>query len=393
MIEIERNFAVADVNKIDLRIALGDLTLTAGSGDLISLRARLRSDDETELESTVAGGVLTIKNRTENGWLMRNGSRIDVALAVPPQASLAVAAKTGLGDVNADGVAGLAEVHTGKGDVRAVGGSSSLTIKTGKGDVLVRTWRGDLDVTTGKGDVLVSDLAGGLHMTTGAGDTTVERWQAPPSAGNQVKTGSGDVAISQAQAGSLELSTGRGDSSLRQVVVRTLRVQSGAGNVAVAGDPLDGQWDVRSARGDLTLALPAAAAARVEATTRHGNLRSNLPQVKVARPGPASQFGGRSILVIGEEPRAEIRLDTVKGDISVEADGAPAPAAPVAVQEHRVVVQVEGPQSAGLEPYTAPAAASEADSSQVTALGVLESLARGEISVDEAETLLRALER
>ncbi len=393
MIEIERNFAVAGIERVDLRIALGDLTLSAASGDRIELRARLHSSDETELESTVAGGVLTIKNRADNGWLMRNGSRIDVALAVPPQASLVVAAKTGLGDVNADGVAGLAEVHTGKGDVRAVGGSSPLSVKTGKGDVLVRAWRGDLDITTGKGDVTVSDLAGGLRMTTGAGDSTVERWQAPHSAGNQVKTGSGDVAISQAQVQGLELSTGRGDTSLRQVVVHTLRGQSGLGNFTITGDPLDGQWDVRTTKGDLTLALGATAAARVDATTRHGGLRSDLPQVKVARPGPANPSGGRTIMVVGNEPRAEIRLDTIKGDISVQADGATTAATPVAVQEHRVVVHMGGPQSAGLEPYGAPAAAIEAGPAQVTALSVLESLARGEISVDEAETLLRALDR
>ncbi len=393
MMEIERNFAIADIEKIDLRIALGDLTLSTGSGDQIGLRARLHGNDESELETSVAGGVLTIRNRTENGWLVRNGSRIDVALAVPPQASLAAAAKTGLGDVNADGVAGLREVHTGKGDVRAVGGSSPLTIKTGKGDVLVRDWRGDVDVTTGKGDVHVSDLSGSLRMTTGAGDTTVERWQAPQSAGNRVKTGSGDITISQAQVQELELSTGRGDSSLRQVAVRTLRVQSGAGNVAIAGDPLGGQWDVRSAKGDLSLTLTATVAARVEAATRHGNLRSNLPQVRVARPGPASQFGGRSILVIGEEPRAEIRLDTIKGDLSVQIDGAASVAAPVAVQEHRVLVQMEGPRGAGIEPYAAPAAVIEAAPAQSTALSVLESLARGEISVDEAEALLKALER
>jgi hypothetical protein len=149
---------------------------------------------------------------------------------------------------------------------------------------------------------------------------------------------------------------------------------------------------VRSTKGDLSLTLTAAAA-RVEAATRHGSLHSNLPQVRVARPGPASQFGGRSILVIGEEPRAEIRLDTIKGDLTVQADGAATAAAPVAVQEHRVLVQMEGPQGAGIEPYAAPVAVIEAGPAQGTALSVLESLARGEVSVDEAEALLRALER
>lgn len=384
MMEIERSFSVAEIRQVDLRIAMGDLTATAGSGDQIGLRARLRSNDESELEITVADGVLLIKNRSDDGRPVRNGSRIDVALTVPSDAAVVVRAKTGLGDVNVDGVPGLHEVHTGKGDVRAVNGSSPLTIKTGKGDVVVRTWRGDLDVTTGKGDVTVSDLAGGLQMTTGAGDTSIERWRANGGATHQVKTGSGDITLSDAQAQSLEMISGRGDCTLRQVTLHTLRSQTGFGDFSIEGDPLGGQWEVRTGKGDLSLTLPATAAARVEASTRHGSVRSELPQVKAARPGPVSQHGGRTIMVIGDEPRAEVRLETIKGDISVRAAGAAAPA--VALERQPAVMETGTLYAVRVEqPAPSPAANQ--------ALTVLESLARGEISVDEAETLLRSLEQ
>lgn len=389
MVEIERLFSPAEVNKVDIRLALGDLAIAA-SGDQIVLRARLRANDEAELETTVAGGVLTIKNRSANGWSTRSASPIDLTLTVPAAAAIAISAKTGLGGVAADGVAGLREVQTGKGDVRLTGGHSPLIVKAGKGDVAVRAWRGDLEITTGKGDIAVNDLAGGLQVTTGAGDVRVERWQTAAGGQHQVKTGAGDIVVSQAQTPRLEATTGRGDCSLRQVAVHTLRVQCGLGDCTVAGDPLGGQWDVRSGKGDLGLTLAATAAARVEAATRHGNLRSNLPQVKVARPGPASQFGGRTILVVGEEPRAEIRLDTIRGDISVRADGLATP--PAAVQEQRVTVQMEPPISV-IELPSSPASPAERVPDPSTALNVLESLARGEISVDEAEMLLRSLDR
>ncbi|MBE2234592.1 MAG: DUF4097 family beta strand repeat protein [Anaerolinea sp.] len=385
MAEIERLFSPAQVNRVDIRLALGDLVIAAG-GDQIVLRAHLRANDEAELETTVAGDVLTIKNRSTNGWSTRSASPIDLTLTVPAAAAIAVSAKTGLGDVAAAGVAGLREVQTGKGDVRLEGGHSPLTVKTGKGDVAVRAWQGDLEITTGKGDMVISDLAGGLQVTTGAGDTRIERWQTAAVGHHLVKTGAGDIAASQVQTPSLEASIGRGDCSLRQAAVQTLRVQCGVGDCTVAGDPLGGQWDVRSGKGNLTLTLATAAAARIEAATRHGNLHSNLPQVKVARPGPASQFGGRTILVVGEEPRAEIRLDTIKGDISVRADGLAS--AQVAAPEPRVVT----PAASVIE-LPAPAAAPEPVSDPNTALNVLESLARGEISVDEAEMLLRSLDR
>lgn len=387
MTEIERTFSIAEIDKIDINLALGDLTLAAGDGDQIALRARLRSNDETELETTVAGRVLVIKNRTDNGWLTRNGSRIDVVLTVPRAATIAVAVRTDLGDVNVEGIAGLYEVHTGKGDVRAVDGNSPLSIKTGKGDIAVRAWRGDLNVTTGKGDVLISGLTGALQLVTGAGDSSVEEWQAVGAAANEIKTGSGDIAISAVQAPGLTVSTGRGDCTLRRVALDSLRCQTGMGSFAIEGDPRQGQWEVRTGKGDLMLTLPAAVAARVEAATRHGSVRSDLPQVKAARPGPANPLGGRIIMVIGDEPRADIRLETTKGDISVRTDGA----APLAVQRQPAVAASDMPVTVRVEQPVQPILATGQSPAKSTAFLVLESLARGEISVDEAETLLQSL--
>jgi DUF4097 and DUF4098 domain-containing protein YvlB len=393
MMEIERSFDVAELRQVDLGMALGDLSVKAGGGDQIGLRARLRSDDESELVTIVADGVLTVKNRSDNGWLARNASRIDLALTIPRDAAVVVTAKTGLGDVNVEGVPGLREILTGKGDVRAVGGSSPLTIKTGKGDVAVRTWRGDLHVTTGKGDVTVSDLTGGLQMVTGAGDTTVERWQANGGVDHEIKTGSGDVTLRQGQARSLEVTTGRGDCALQQVALRSLQGKTGYGDFAIEGDPLGGQWEVRTGKGDLSLTLPASAAARVEAATRHGSFRSELPQVKVARPGPASQHGGRTIVVTGDEPRAEIRLETNKGDISVRAASATSTAVAVAVGRQPASREAETLVDGRVEQPLQPILIAEKGPDKRSALTILESLSRGEISGDEAETLLRSVEQ
>ncbi len=402
MIEITRNWSVADIRQVDLRIGLGDIKAVANGGGQITLRAQLRSNDENDLETAVADGVLTIKTRSDEGWLGRN-NRIDVTLAVPRDASVALTVKTGQGDVYAEGVSGIQTILTGKGDVHAAGGNSSLTVKTGKGDIFLREWRGDVQLTTGKGDASVSDLAGGLQMTTGAGDTKVVRWQANGSGAHQIKTGSGDIAVSQVQAGSLTLSTGRGDCTLQQATVRALNAKTGLGSVTLTGDPAGGNWEGRSGKGDLALTLPTTAAARVEAATGHGSIHSDLPQVKVARPGPASPRGGRTIFVLGEEQRSEVRLSTGYGDISVRMVAlAPVTAAPpptkVTVEApsavHPVAVQPMAPavpDVAAVPP--APPVPPAPTAPQMTAMSVLESLARGEISVDEAEALLRSLEQ
>jgi DUF4097 and DUF4098 domain-containing protein YvlB len=400
MIEIERSFSAAEIEKIEIEIALGDLSLAAASGDRIGLRAQIRSNDETELEISVAGDTLTIKNRRENNWSTRNASRIDLALSVPALAATTIRVQTGLGDVSADGVSGLAQVLTGKGSVSAARGNSPLNIKAGKGDVTVRAWRGDLEITTGKGDVAVSDLTGGLRMSTGAGDAAVVRWLAPGEGAHQIKTGSGDVAVRQGQAHKLEVQIGRGDCAVQQASLRWLDAHSGMGDLNLAGDPLGGQWVARAGKGDLTLMLAANVAARIEAATRHGQIFSDLPQVKVARPGPASPLGGRSIAVVGDEPRAEIKLETYKGDITVRTSERSVLMATLPTQ-----VTVEAPPAPSTPPRapfptwapvpptppTLPASTAPA-APGLTAMSVLESLERGEINADEAEALLRALD-
>ena len=331
MIEVERSFNATDVKQIEVNIGLGDISARANGDGQILVRARIRSNNEAELETTLTDGVLKVSQRQTGGngqlgdWFQPSSS-LDVILIVPAGWDLPVTARTGKGDVSSDGVQGLREVHTGKGDVSTSASARDLAIHTGMGDVSVRNGRGAVAVDTGKGDVSISDVAGGLQVRTGSGDVSVHDWQAPAATNgggrHAIRTGSGDVSISRAQAPSLEVHTGRGDCAFDKITMADLRVQSGSGDVALNGDPATGKWDVRTGKGDLSVRIPARAA-RIEAATRHGDISSDLPQVKAARPGPASQHGGRSISVMGDEPRAEILLETGHGDISVRLAGAP----------------------------------------------------------------------
>ncbi len=258
------------------------------------MHARIRSNNEAELETTITDGVLKVSQRQNGGngqhgdWFQPSSS-LDVILIVPAGWDLPVTARTGKGDVSSDGVQGLREVHTGKGDVSTSASARDLAIHTGMGDVSVRNGRGAVAVDTGKGDVSISELAGGLQVRTGSGDVSVHDWQAPAATNgggkHAIRTGAGDVSISRAQAPSLEVHTGRGDCAFDKITVADLRVQSGSGDVALNGDPDTGKWDVRTGKGDLSVRIPARAA-RIEAFTRHGDISSDLPQVKAARPGP-----------------------------------------------------------------------------------------------------------
>lgn len=385
MVEIERTFAPETVKQIQVQLAVGDLKVGGAAIDQIALRARIHSGDAADLEIVQSNGSLTIRHREV---VMHRIQPVDVFLVLPATATIDLTAILAKGDASVEQVNSPLRVETGKGDVSVVGGQGNLRVQTGKGDVRVDDRQGTLWVSSGKGDVSINRLTGALRVQSGLGDVSLTDWRGPAdeAADNQIELGAGDVRVRGVQAQRLAIRSGRGTYTLSDAAVGMLQVETAKGDVTLAGDPGVGQWSVTAAKGDITVRLPATARARVEMATRRGSIQSDLPQVRVGRPGPASQVGGgRSIGVTGDEPRANVRLETIVGDIRVFCGGA-APEAPASVTISKERPAQPGPVVAA-EPVT-----SGGRPGPKTALEVLESLARKEISVDEAEALLRSLE-
>lgn len=412
MIEVVREFNVEDVKQIEIKLARGDVKASARGAATVTVRARVHAPDDAELKLALEDGRLFVGHRgvddkNGNGDWFRAYPAIDIDLTVPAAANPLVTIRTGKGDVRLNGIRRAQAVRTGKGDVSVSGTANDLQINSGAGDVSVTGCGGALDIhsgagdiavsacqaavsaRTGRGDVSIDGVIGKLEISSGAGDIRVSNWQASDNGAastGAINTGAGDIAVGNADAASLRLQTGRGDCSLGKVRLGVLDVSSGSGDLALSGDPGTGRWQAKTGKGDIALKLPAMAAIRVEAATRFGSITSDLPQVKVARPGPASQHGGRTIIVLGDEPRAEIMLETGKGDIAVRAGGP----MPVAVGQPVAVAEVVAPGALELPP-SQPAPATRTTPGRDVTMGVLESLSRGEISVDEAEMLLKAL--
>ena len=391
MIEVVREFSIEEVQQIEVKLARGDVQAATAPVSAVSVRARIHDVSDEALEITLQSGRLFVGHRGmgESGNGFRPYPAIDIELIVPAAADPLMTVNTGKGDVRLDGIRRAAAIKTGKGDISLAGAVGAVRIGSGAGDISVSGCQASVAANTGKGDIRIDGVVGTLEIDTGSGDVSASHWHGSEngalSAGS-IHTGSGDISVSKAAAGSLQMRTGRGDCALDQVRLDRLDVNSGSGDLVLSGDPGTGRWQAKTGKGDIVLKLPGAASARVEAATRHGDIRSDLPQVKVGRPGPASQHGGRTILVLGDEPRAEIMLESGKGDIMIRATGP----APVAVGQPVAVAEVVAPRVPELAP-SQPVPVTRTVPSRDVTMGVLESLSRGEISVDEAEMLLKAL--
>jgi hypothetical protein len=278
-----------------------------------------------------------------------------------------------------------------------------------------------------------------------------------------LQTGKGDLSLEHVEAETCSLWLGKGDVKMDKGRIANLEAYAGRGDIKCQGILPMGDWAIKTSHGNIDLTLPSDTQAKLDLATRRGDIRSDIPLVRVARPGPESRHGGRMVGTIGDvdgkssgfapSARAQVRiragrwtmvdkefrvgdsddagdgtaaisLATVNGDIKIELQGpssypARPPFTPKPVKETantgaimteenssaRVPSEPSAATGVSAEPVvpTAPPAAETTPSQPSSAtvplppaddpqLAVLQALSQGQISVEEAERLLRNLE-
>lgn len=251
------------------------------------------------------------------------------------------------------------------------------------------------------------------------GDSFMSEDDETKAAGIHVRLGHGDVQLQELEASNVTVRLGSGDIQLEDGRVQDLTLQTEQGDVNAEAVLPTGEWELVTRHGDIALELTADAFVRIDAATRHGDIECDAPLVRVGRPGPGARHGGRMVGTVGQganEP-VDVHLECQHGDIQISLSrqssryaGAPAqPAATAARAASPAAVQtVPTPQP----PATAPSAvvpvtvtdlpptgsdpalnAPPKKGMQVydSQLAILHALQSGEITIAEAEMLLRSL--
>jgi hypothetical protein len=350
------------------------------------------------------------------------------------------------GDLTLEGVQARITLHSHLGDIKVKDAGGTLEARSGKGDIEVERFHGQVRAHSGAGDVELEHCDEGGSGYTGSGDIEGRglggTWD--------MHTGSGDVTVAVAGSASFQITTGSGDIEIRGGIVERLEARTGSGDVECTSVLHGMAHRLITGAGDIQLAIANPPGARLQAITRMGSINSEFPLVMVGKQGPHSGAGSRYVGKVGEGP-VEIELRTGSGDIDITRfhgeqpagsyKGESRPAEPVSFQE------VPRPFTAGTPsvPPTPPLApvppqsplvppppiaanvvaderradwsgdysGKETDMTDNTAspeaeakqpaepaspepaenprLKVLESLQRGEITVQEASALLRSL--
>lgn len=288
-----------------------------------------------------------------------------------------------------------------KGDVAINDCRGALTIISGNTDVNVRNFvetavpekppkpeelYSDKGVTPAKFPEWTKDDWAGWGLDIGGKvlrkifDTTENAGDKP---GISLKIARGDLKIQDLEALSCIIRSARGDATISDGRISGLDINVVRGNIHLNSCIPTGEWNVRTNRGDIKFFSIPGVAARLNVTTRVGDIHSSIPLVKVTRQGAAWR-GGRMVGSIGaavdtKEKIPEVRLSTLKGDIHVESGSKDTDysARPINVKK------LTPP-----EPPVPARSSLKTGESYRTPIEVLEVLSQGRISVDEAENLL-----
>lgn len=226
-----------------------------------------------------------------------------------------------------------------------------------------------VEASTVSGDLSITGTRGQHEVRSVSGDVTLDDVQGPVL----LRTVSGDVSAT-AYAGRLEANSTSGDIEIRRSRVRTPDVVTVSGNVDIRSVALPadgGEGRVKTVSGDIEIAI-ATDDAEVDYQTVSGDTLVEVPAL-VEKQGRRD----RRIVIGKGGPR--LRVKSVSGDLRI-----PRVAGEVAREEEGAAMPMSAPPEPPFPPAPPPAAG---------AREILERLARGELSVDDAASALDAVRR
>ena len=228
-----------------------------------------------ELRERGGGHEVVIDARDRGRGLFRHA---EVLVTVKSPNGTSVESKTGSADITGHGRFGSVEVETGSGDVEFDQIAGEARVNAASGDIQIGEVGGDARLNTASGDVQIRSIAGEAKLNTASGDVLVREVTGELSA----NSASGDILVREARS-SVSLNTASGDQEIGKVS--------------------QGSVSLKSASGDLQIGIAEGSSLFVDARSRSGEVRSELPVSDVP-----PENGG---------PAVELSANTMSGDITV----------------------------------------------------------------------------
>jgi hypothetical protein len=273
-------FQTPEPVRLDVRLGSGEIRLEASETAETTVTLEPLRDSEASLaaveEARVEqrGDEILVDVRGPRRLL--RGADVLVEIRCPDESSLR--AKSGSADIEGHGRVGSLEVESGSGDVQFSDVSGDVEINAASGDVQLARIGGRCRINTASGDVQLASIGGEAKINSASGDVQIRE------AANrlEVNTASGDVMVRDASS-SVSANSASGDQTI--------------------GSAVEGKVDLKTASGDIKIGIREGSTLWVDARSRSGEVRSELPVSDLPPEGDA--------------PHVELRANSMSGDITV----------------------------------------------------------------------------
>ena len=282
-----------------------------------------RWDKSTQPQINVTGQTVTLNANNKGAgdhWVSS-----DLDIAVPRKASVVLS--TSHGDISIMGRDGNADVTNQNGDVSVTDLKGNLTLNLDHSSARVSQVSSDVTIQGRANDISIEDVKGTVHLDGDFMESVKLSRIAKPVSFKSTRT---DMDFSQLNgylnldSGDLEATSITGPFRLRtrskdimlNGISNEVHVQNENGAVEVHVNKLGG-LDVKNAKGDIRIFVPAKSGFQLEAQAHDGEIQSDFTDLKINNGDNHSSAngsvngGGPRMVLENEHGTIEIRKGTV----------------------------------------------------------------------------------
>lgn len=255
----ERRFAVSGDPDLALKTFDGSIRVQAWDRNevLVEIERRGATREEAEsiqIRTAQDGNRIQIEvPRAERDGVIHVGSftspSASLFVSVPRRISLR--AETGDGSITAQRIAGRIELRSGDGSIRSEDVEGDVTVNTGDGSVAVVGVNGRVDLSSGDGSISVRGRLDGVRANTGDGAVDVEADTGSAMSDDwTVTTGDGSITVRLPDAFNAELDAESGDGSVSAAGTTVTATQQDEDRQRLRGRIGSGGRSIRLRSGD-----------------------------------------------------------------------------------------------------------------------------------------------
>lgn len=294
-----KTFNVSKNGKLDITVRSGDIHISSWNKSQVSVTAEGIDDEDLDrLKMSQSGNTVRVDFRPRGNWGGWDGYHVRFDISVPSDFNIEMKTSggdlevTGMingridgstsgGDIRLESVTGTVDMSTSGGDIKVgdIKGNAELNtsggdidlksvdgeadVKTSGGDIRVDRVGKRLDAHTSGGDITIGEVGGEANVSTSGGDVKVKK----VSGNAKMKTSGGDINLFGA-SGTVEASTSGGDIELENIT-GSIDARTSGGTIKAELRPSGkGDSELRSAGGDIRLAVPENSKVTIEALIR-----------------------------------------------------------------------------------------------------------------------------